>query len=221
MLLGPKCTRSCSFCGVGSAAISEAADTSEPARTAAAVADLGLKEVVLTMVTRDDLPDGGSGIVCETVRLIKKLNPAIKIETLVSDFGGVERSIDDILACGIDVFSHNMETVRRLYPLIRTKADYDLSLSILKRAAGSTLPVKTGFMTGLGETPEELCGAIKDAAEAGISILTVGQYLQPSIEHCAVKRYSDENEFTLYKTVAKEFGIMHIYISPLVRSSYI
>src|SRR5947207_120689 len=184
MILGDICTRACAFCAVTSGKPTEY-DLMEPARVAAAIADLKLKHAVITSVDRDDLKDGGAMIFAETVRQIRKLDPDVKIELLTPDFQGSLDSVRTIVEAGPDIFSHNIETVRRLYPSIRFKSEYTTSFGLLKAAKGMAPKAytKTGIMVGLGETKEEIVELLGHAAEAGIDIFTIGQYLRPSMKH--------------------------------------
>src|SRR5437016_944821 len=190
MILGDVCTRACAFCAVTSGKPTEY-DLLEPARVAAAIADLRLKHAVITSVDRDDLNDGGAMIFAETVRQIRKLDSNVKIELLTPDFQGSLDSVRTIIDAKPDIFSHNIETVRRLYPTIRFKSDYTTSFGLLKAAKemNSKLFIKTGIMVGLGETKEEIIEVLHDAVQAGIEILTIGQYLRPSVRHAEIRKY--------------------------------
>jgi lipoic acid synthetase len=194
----------------------------EPARVAAAIADLQLRHAVITSVDRDDLKDGGAMIFAETVREIRKLDQNVKIELLTPDFQGSLDSVKTVIEAGPDIFSHNIETVRRLYPAIRFKSDYTTSFGLLKAAKGmaSRIFVKTGIMVGLGETKEEIVDLMHDAVEAGVDILTVGQYLRPSLKHAEIKNYYHPDEFKEFAEIARRLGIRWVFSGPLVRSSY-
>ena len=194
----------------------------EPARVAGAVADLRLKHAVITSVDRDDLKDGGAMIFAETVREIRRLDRNVKIELLTPDFQGSLESVKTIIDSGPDIFSHNIETVRRLYPTVRFKSDYTTSFGLLKAAKGmaSNIFIKTGIMVGLGETKEEIIELMDDAVEAGIDILTIGQYLRPSMKHAEIKKYYHPDEFTQLREIGRNLGIRWVFSGPLVRSSY-
>jgi lipoic acid synthetase len=194
----------------------------EPARVAAAIADLQLKHAVITSVDRDDLSDGGAMIFAETVRQIRKLDAPVKIELLTPDFQGSLESVRTVIDARPDIFSHNIETVRRLYPAIRFKSDYTTSFGLLKAAKGmnSTVFVKTGIMVGLGEETHEVVELMQDAVEAGVDILTIGQYLRPSIKHAEIKKYYHPDEFVQLRETGRALGIRWVFSGPLVRSSY-
>ena len=221
MILGNICTRACAFCAVTSGRPSEY-DLMEPARVAAAIAELRLKHAVITSVDRDDLADGGAAIFADTVRQIRKLDGNVKIELLTPDFQGSLDSVKTVVTAGPDIFSHNIETVRRLYPKIRFKSDYTTSFSLLKAAKGmsSHIFIKTGIMAGLGETTEEILELMQDAVEAGVDILTIGQYLRPSMKHAEIQKYYHPNEFADLGEMARNLGIRWVFSGPLVRSSY-
>jgi lipoic acid synthetase len=221
MILGDICTRACAFCAVTSGKPTEY-DLMEPARVAGAVADLRLKHAVITSVDRDDLKDGGAMIFAETVREIRKLDRNVKIELLTPDFQGSLESVKTIIDSGPDIFSHNIETVRRLYPTVRFKSDYTTSFGLLKAAKGmaSNIFIKTGIMVGLGETKEEIIELMDDALEAGIDILTIGQYLRPSMKHAEIKKYYHPDEFAQLCEIGRNLGIRWVFSGPLVRSSY-
>ena len=221
MILGDICTRACAFCAVTSGRPTEY-DLMEPARVAAAIADLKLTHAVITSVDRDDLGDGGAMIFADTVRQIRRLDADVKIELLTPDFQGSLESVKTIIHSGPDIFSHNIETVRRLYPAIRFKSDYTTSFGLL-RAAKDMAPqifIKTGIMVGLGETKEEITELMKDAVEAGVDILTIGQYLRPSLKHAEIKKYYHPDEFAELRNVGRNLGIRWVFSGPLVRSSY-
>jgi lipoic acid synthetase len=221
MILGDICTRACAFCAVTSGKPTEY-DLMEPARVAAAIADLKLKHAVITSVDRDDLRDGGASIFAETVREIRKLDSHVKIELLTPDFQGSLQAVKTIVDAGPDIFSHNIETVRRLYPTIRFKSDYTASFGLLKAAKGmaSNIFIKTGIMVGLGETKEEITELLGDAVEAGVDILTIGQYLRPSLKHAEIKKYYHPDEFAELRNLGLDLGIRWVFSGPLVRSSY-
>jgi lipoic acid synthetase len=221
MILGNICTRACAFCAVTSGRPTEY-DLMEPSRVAAAIADLKLKHAVITSVDRDDLKDGGAMIFAETVRQIRKLDPDVKIELLTPDFQGSLDSVRTIVEAGPDIFSHNIETVRRLYPSIRFKSDYTTSFGLLKAAKGMAPKAytKTGIMVGLGETKEEIVELLGHAVEAGIDIFTIGQYLRPSMKHAEIKKYYHPDEFKEFSEIGRSLGIRWVFSGPLVRSSY-
>ncbi len=224
LLLGAKCTRNCPFCNIESYEEGHGFfnDENEPAKIASAVRELDLKHAVITMVTRDDLEDGGARIVSETVRAIKKETNCKTIEVLTSDFNGSEKSVLTVADSGVDIFGHNMETVRRLYPSVRPGADYLRSIDLLKnlKEERPDIATKSGFMVGLGETDGEVLKTIDDISEAGIDFITIGQYLMPSLKNLEVKRYVSLEKFIEFKKYAKDKGIRHVFSAPLVRSSF-
>lgn len=221
MILGDICTRACAFCAVRSGKPAEY-DLNEPARVAAAIREMNLKHAVVTSVDRDDLADGGASIFAHTVRQVRLLCPQTRVELLVPDFQGAIDAAATVVDSGPDIFAHNMETVRRLYPAIRFKSDYDRSFGILG-AAKTMRPemiIKTGIMVGLGEEDGEILELMRDAASAGIDILTIGQYLRPSIKHAEIRRYYTPAEFDEFARVGRSLGIRWVFSGPLVRSSY-
>jgi lipoic acid synthetase len=223
MLLGDVCTRACGFCGVPTGDPGGAVDLDEPGRLAAAVAELGLRYVVLTSVDRDDLPDGGSALFAAAVDRLKATIPGIRVEVLVPDFRGDRRALGRLLATDADVFGHNVETVRRLTERLRDRrAGYEQSLGVLAdlsgRAAGR--PVKSGLMVGLGETRAEIREALGDLRGAGVDVVTVGQYLRPSRRAVPVERYAPPSEFAEIEKEAEAVGFAAVVSGPLVRSSY-
>ncbi len=221
LLMGAHCTRQCAFCAVESA-MPLPLDPTEPARVAAAAAELALRHVVLTSVTRDDLPDGGAAHFAETVRTVREALPGSTIEVLVPDFGGSEDSIRTVLAAGVEVFNHNVETVPRLYPTVRPQADYRQSLAVLataRRLARGAL-TKSGLMVGLGEAREEIRAVLEDLRAASCDALTIGQYLQPTRRHHPVVRYVPPEEFDDLAAEARALGFRHVASAPFVRSSY-
>ena len=221
MILGNICTRACAFCAVTSGRPTEY-DLMEPARVAAAIAELRLKHAVITSVDRDDLVDGGAAIFAETVREIRRLDGNVKIELLTPDFQGSLDSVKTIANAGPDIFSHNIETVRRLYPRIRFKSDYTTSFGLLKAAKGMSMHtfIKTGIMVGLGETTEEIVELMGHAVETGVDILTIGQYLRPSMKHAEIEKYYHPAEFAELGQIGRNLGIRWVFSGPLVRSSY-
>ena len=221
MILGDICTRACAFCAVTSGKPTEY-DLAEPVRVAEAIAELKLRHAVITSVDRDDLADGGASVFAELVRQIRQRDPAVKIELLTPDFQGSLASVRTIVDSGPDIFSHNIETVRRLYPAIRFKSDYTTSFGLLKSAKqmNPTTFIKTGIMVGLGEEPEEIVELMKDAVDAGVDIFTIGQYLRPSPKHAEIKRYYHPDEFAAFRETGKRLGLRWVFSGPLVRSSY-
>lgn len=219
MILGDICTRSCKFCGTTSGKPLPA-DSTEPERVARAVKTMGLKHCVITSVDRDDLEDGGSHHWADTIRKIKELNPNVTIETLIPDFRGNMSDVDRVIDAGPDVISHNIETVKRLTPLIRSVAKYDISLGVLRYIASRGKTAKSGLMLGLGESEEEVIEALHDLHDSGCSIVTIGQYLAPSLEHIPVTEYITPEKFEYYRMKGLEIGFRFIESSPLVRSSF-
>lgn len=219
LILGDRCTRHCRFCNVDKRPVLPP-DPDEPRRVAEAVREAGLREVVLTSVTRDDLPDGGAELWGQTVEAVRAAVPGILIEVLVPDFKGDNAAVDRVLASGPDVFGHNLETVPRLYPAARPQAAYARSLAVLKHAAEAGSVAKTSLMLGLGETMEEIERVMDDARAAGCSIFYAGQYLQPSPRHLPVTRYVTPEEFEAVKRYALSIGFGFVASAPLVRSSY-
>ncbi|MDD3544715.1 MAG: lipoyl synthase [Kiritimatiellae bacterium] len=219
MILGDRCTRGCRFCNVDKRAVLPP-DPAEPQRVAAAVKETGLKEVVLTSVTRDDLPDGGAALWAATVRAVHEAVPGIQVEVLVPDFGGSPGDIATVVLERPAVFGHNLETVPRIYPHARPQADYARSLDVLRQASEAGLITKTSLMLGLGETLDEIAQTLHDARAAGCRIFYAGQYLQPSARHLPVARFLDPAEFDRVKELAYAAGFGFVASAPLVRSSY-
>ena len=219
MILGDICTRSCKFCNVKTGKPLPP-DKNEPYHIAETVKLLSIKHLVLTSVDRDDLPDLGSEHWAQTILEVKKLNPGTTIEALIPDFQGNKKFINKIINASPEVISHNLETVKRLTPLVRTKAKYATSLDVLGYIAQSGITAKTGIMAGLGETQQEVLDTMQDAYKAGCSVFTVGQYLQPAKSHFPVKEYVPPEIFDFYKTKGIETGFKHVESHPLVRSSY-
>ncbi len=221
LLLGPGCTRQCSFCAVEKNSVT-VPDETEPERCALAVARLGLHFCVLTMVTRDDLLDGGAGHVAKTIDAIKKDCPDVGLEVLISDLKGNLTALNTIIQAKPDVLNHNIETVPRLYRTVRPQADYERSLEILSEADAS-IPrpaTKSGLMLGLGETGEEVIRVMDDLRESGCDLLTLGQYLAPSKIHHPVAEYIPPEEFDRLKELALKKGFTDVASGPYVRSSY-
>jgi lipoic acid synthetase len=226
MILGDVCTRRCGFCAVTSGRPPAGPDVQEPEHVAEAVAVMGLRHAVLTSVDRDDLPDGGARHWARVIAAVKAKTPACAVEVLTPDFRGVPDALDIVLGAAPEVFSHNMETVPRLYRQARPGSRYDRSLGLLaeaarRRDAGDYAGrVKTGIMLGLGETPEEIYSTIGDIRNAGVEIMTLGQYLQPTPKHLPVDRWVHPDEFAGYRDFALSLGFAHCESGPLVRSSY-
>lgn len=219
MILGDRCTRGCRFCTVDKRPVA-APDLSEPTRVAEAVRESGLREVVITSVTRDDLPDGGAALWAETVRRIRERAPGVLVEVLVPDFQGDTTALDTVLATRPDVFGHNLETVPRLYATARPQADYRRSLAVLARAAAADLVVKTSLMLGMGETEEECATVLADARRAGATIFFAGQYLRPTLRHLPIAQYVTPEAFDRLQHAAINAGFAFASCAPLVRSSY-
>ncbi len=226
MVLGDTCTRRCGFCSVTSGRPNAGVDEEEPAHVAEAVSVMGLKHAVITSVDRDDLPDGGARHFANVIEAIHQANPGTAVEVLTPDFRGVDEAADILLGARPEVFSHNMETVPRMYRKARPGSRYERSLGLLgeaarRRDAGEYLGrVKTGIMVGIGETPEEVYRTLDDIRGAGVEVMTLGQYLQPTAKHLPVDRWVTPDEFAEYKRYALEIGFLHCESGPLVRSSY-
>jgi lipoyl synthase len=222
MIAGDHCTRACGFCAVKTAK-PLALENDEPARVAEATRRMGLKHVVITAVARDDLADGGAEHFRQTIEKVRELNPGIAIEVLVPDFLDRDESIDLVLAARPHIYNHNLETVRRLTPEVRHRATYDRSLSVLakvKNRGGASIYTKSGVMLGLGETEAELFEALADLRRARCDMLTLGQYLQPTLRHLPVVEFIAPAVFARYKAAAEKMGFVHVASGPLVRSSY-
>lgn len=220
LLLGRVCTRGCPFCAV-TPGVPEPVDPSEPARVAQAVRAMNLRHVVLTSVTRDDLPDGGAAHLADTIRALRAECPRVSVEVLTPDFGGSEEAVATVVEARPEVFAHNLETVRRLTPHVRRGASYDRSLNVLRWAAkmGHSV-VKSGIMLGLGENAAEVREALGDLLEAGVGWVTLGQYLSPSPQHYPVQRFVTPEEFQEWADWARRLGFAAVLAGPLVRSSY-
>jgi lipoic acid synthetase len=219
MILGDICTRACKFCATRTGKPLPP-DPGEPQRLAESVRTLNLRHCVVTSVDRDDLPDGGAAFWAEVILSIKKLNPKTTIETLIPDFDGKPENIQKIIDAGPDVISHNIETVRRLTTVIRTKARYERSLGVIKYISQQGKIAKSGFMLGLGETDGEIIVTMDDLFKAGCKILTIGQYLKPSLDHMEVVDYISPEKFEKYRQTALYKGFEFVESSPLVRSSF-
>ena len=219
MILGDICTRSCSFCAVKTGKPLPP-DFKEPGRIATVIKEMRLMHCVITSVDRDDLPDGGAEIWAETIEEIKRINPNTTIEALIPDFKGVHENIHHIIQSKPDILSHNLETVERLTKLVRVQAKYKRSLDVLNFIASNGIAAKSGIMLGLGETKEEVLQTMDDLLDAGCSILTLGQYLQPTKNHLPVDRYVHPEEFEEMRSNALQKGFTFAECGPLVRSSY-
>jgi lipoyl synthase len=222
MIAGDRCTRACGFCAVTTAK-PYALEADEPARVAEATRRMGLKHVVITAVARDDLADGGAEHFRQTIEAVRLINPETVIEVLVSDFLDRDASIEAVLSAAPEIFNHNLETVRRLTPAVRSRATYDRSLSVLakvKHKSGDSIYTKSGIMLGLGETEEELFEALADLRRVDCDILTLGQYLQPTLKHLPVAEFISPEKFAEYGQRARQMGFVHVASGPMVRSSY-
>ena len=221
MILGDTCTRGCRFCAVKRGWPGGAVDWGEPLRVASAVRELGLRYVTLTSVTRDDLPDGGAEVFASTVRFIKRLSPGTIVEVLTPDFGGREELVRMVVEAGVDVYAHNIETVRRLTPRVRDpRAGYEKSLAVLRAAKRFGAVTKSSILLGLGETVEEVLEAMRDLRDAGVDILVLSQYLRPTPKQVPVARLYTMEEFRGLEREAYEMGFKHVLAHPLARTSY-
>ena len=221
MIAGDRCTRACGFCAVTTAK-PFALEHDEPQRVAEAVMRMNLKHVVITAVARDDVPDGGALHFARTIGAIRERDPEIIIEVLVPDFNGKDDSLRTVLEAAPHIFNHNLETVERLTPVVRSRAKYKLSLEFLARAKELRpgITTKSGIMLGLGETETEIFQAMDDLREHGVEVLTMGQYLRPTPQHLPVVEYIRPEVFDLYGEIARKKGFAHVASGPLVRSSY-
>lgn len=220
LIMGNVCTRNCKYCNI-STAKPEPLDKNEPKHIAEAVQELGLKYVVITSVTRDDLPDGGANHFAECIKEIRNLSPDIKIEILTPDFQRKDGALDIIIEAHPDVFNHNIETTRSVFKTARPLGNYDLSLNVLKYIKqNSDIKTKSGLMVGLGETIEDIEQTLIDLKNVECDILTIGQYIQPSKQHLEVVKYYTLEEFEELKQLAQKIGLNKYQIGPLVRSSY-
>jgi lipoyl synthase len=221
MILGDVCTRGCRFCAVKTGLPTEL-DWEEPERVADSVQLMNLKHVVVTSVSRDDLKDGGAAVFAETIQAIRRKNPSTTIEVLPSDLAGKEENLKVLMGAKPDILNHNIETVRRLTPSVRSRAQYDRSLEFLRRSKvmQPNTPTKSSLMVGLGETKEEIIETMNDLRANNVEILTIGQYLQPTKKHLKVEKYYSLEEFEELKQIAITKGFSHCEAGPLVRSSY-
>jgi len=219
MILGNICTRSCGFCAVQTGK-PEAVDIYEPGRVANSVKIMGVKHAVITSVDRDDLKDGGSEIWAQTVRAIRQQSPQTTMETLIPDFAGKWENLQVLIDVAPEIISHNLETVRRLTKQVRIQAKYDRSLEVLFRLKKGGMKTKSGVMLGLGETPAEVLETMQDLVSVGVDILTLGQYLQPTLRHLPVVEFITPEQFDFYKEEGLKMGFRYVESGPLVRSSY-
>jgi len=221
LILGDTCTRNCTFCAV-SHGIPQAVDREEPHRISQAVAAMKLNHVVITSVTRDDLPDGGAFQFAETIKTVRKKNPGVTIEVLIPDLMGSKGALSCILDEKPDVLNHNLETVPRLYPKVRSQANYRRSLTLLQsvKALHKHSFTKSGIMVGLGEQPGEVRDVMEDLRSVSCDFLTIGQYLRPSFGHYPIRRHVDQEEFESYKELGEQMGFKAVFSGRLVRSSF-
>lgn len=219
MILGDTCTRSCGFCAVKTGRPGSL-DWDEPRRVADAVKQMGLRHAVITSVNRDERKDGGAPIFAETIRLIREDVPGCKIEVLIPDFKGAEEALNIVLDAQPDVLNHNVETVPRIYKIVRPQAKYRQSLELLHRSKRRGFLTKSGMMVGIGEEPDEVLQVMRDLREMECDILTIGQYLQPTKNHLPIERFVHPDEFTMYREEGTKMGFKHVESGPLVRSSY-
>lgn len=219
MILGDICTRSCGFCAVKTGRPAEF-DADEPRRVAEAVASMKLRHVVITSVNRDELKDGGASIFAETIRQVRIKTPNCRVEVLIPDFKGDEIACSIVADAEPDILNHNVETVPRLYNVVRPQAKYDRSLNVLRYFKERGLVTKSGMMVGIGERYDEVIEVMKDLRKVEVDILTIGQYLQPTKEHLPIDRYVEPTEFEMYKKIGLELGFKYVESGPLVRSSY-
>ena len=219
MILGDVCTRSCKFCATKTGKPLPP-EQGEPEEVAESIRLMGLKHAVLTSVDRDDLPDGGAGHWAETIRAIRRVNPDTTIEVLIPDFDCRKELLDIVIDAAPDIIGHNIETVERLTPLVRSRARYRTSLEVLRYIASRGAVAKSGLMLGLGETETEILATLDDLADAGCSIVTLGQYLRPTMKHYPVAEYVTPQKFAMYGDLARMRGFRYVASAPLVRSSY-
>ena len=219
MIGGNTCTRSCQFCNVATGA-GDTLDPMEPFKVAQSINIMGIKHAVITSVDRDDLQDGGSKHWAQTVLSIREFNPETTLETLIPDFQGKEEQLDEVIKVHPEIVSHNIETVRRLTPLIRVQAKYDRSLAVLKYLKDKGMKTKSGIMCGMGESEDEILDTLHDLKKVGVEIVTLGQYMQPTARHLKVAEYVHPDIFAMYKREGLKMGFDYIESGPLVRSSY-
>lgn len=219
MILGDICTRSCKFCATKTGKPLPP-DPDEPCNLAESIRLMNLKHCVITSVDRDDLDDGGASHWAMTIREIKKQNPSTTIEALIPDFGGNQQHIQKVIDAGPEVISHNLETVQRLTPQVRSAAQYYRSLEVIEQIAASGITAKSGIMAGLGETHDEVIRTMQDLVDAGCSVMTIGQYLQPTKSHLPVAEYVHPDQFAAWKKAGLNMGFRFVESEPLVRSSY-
>ena len=219
MIAGDICTRSCRFCATKTGRPLPL-DETEPERVALSVKKLGLKHCVITSVDRDDLPDGGAAHWAETVKAIRRHNPSATVELLIPDFDGRKELLDTVIEAGADIVGHNIETTERLTPQVRSRARYDVSIKVLRYLADRGQRVKSGLMVGLGESDDEVIKTLGDLRSAGCSIVTIGQYLQPTLKHHKLERYVHPGYVLRYKSEAERMGFDFVASAPMVRSSY-
>lgn len=219
MIGGNTCTRSCQFCNVATGK-GDILDPLEPFKIAQSINIMGVKHAVITSVDRDDLPDGGSGHWAKTVNSIREFNPATTLETLIPDFQGITDQIDKVIEVHPEIVSHNIETVRRLTKEIRVQAKYDRSMFVLKYLKQNGMKTKSGIMCGMGESEDEILDTLYDLRKAGVDIVTLGQYMQPTPRHLKVAEYVHPDTFAMYKREGQRMGFSYIESGPLVRSSY-
>lgn len=223
LVMGKQCTRSCGFCDIDFSKTPPALEADEPRRVAESVSSLGLKHVVITMVARDDLPDGGAAHLVNVMSAVRSQVPGVTIEILTSDFAGNLSSLDILFQAQPEIFNHNIETVRSLTPRVRHKATYDRTLRVLqyvKQQGSQNLLVKSGIMVGLGETEAEVFETLRDLKAVGCDIITIGQYLQPNRHKLLVKAFVSPDQFKIYEEYGYNLGIKHMYCGPFIRSSY-
>jgi lipoic acid synthetase len=224
LIMGKECTRSCGFCDIDFSRSPKPLEADEPDRVAESVLQLGLKHVVITMVARDDLPEGGSQHLFNVIKVVRERVADVTIEVLTSDFKGSHAALDIVLDARPEIFNHNIETVRELTPRVRHTATYDRTLEVLRYAKthvkNPNMLVKSGLMVGLGETDEQILQTIRDLKEAGCDIITMGQYLQPNRHKLRVKAFITPEQFKRYEDYGHSIGVRHMYCGPFVRSSY-
>lgn len=223
LVMGKECTRSCGFCDIAHSKTPKPLEEDEPMRVAQSVKELGLKHVVITMVARDDIEDGGAAQLARIVAEVRRQNESATIELLTSDFLGDRKALEIVLASKPEIFNHNIETVRQLTPRVRHTATYERTLGVLKQAkelAGASMQIKSGLMVGLGETQEEVKETLHDLQKAGCDIITIGQYLQPNRHKLRVKAFITPDQFKEYEEYGYAIGVKHMYCGPFVRSSY-